>query len=67
VLLLRHEPMLSPAKTSIRPGNRHEWAAMIIMRQSGLYKMAIGRRALIAGTSQMPMRSRSSRAQPITP
>jgi hypothetical protein len=54
VLLLPLEPTLSPAKTSICPGNRQEWEAMIIMRQSGLYKIAIGRRALIAGTSQMP-------------
>lgn len=52
--LLPLEPMLSPAKTSIRPGNRHEWEAMIIMNQSGLYKIAISRRAHIAGTSQMP-------------
>jgi len=41
VLLLRHEPMLSPAKTSIRPGNRHEWEAMIIMHQSGLYALRV--------------------------
>jgi hypothetical protein len=52
--LLPLEPTLSIAKTSIRPGNRHEWEAMIIMRQFRLYKITISRRTRIVGTSQMP-------------
>jgi hypothetical protein len=54
VPLLPLEPTLSPAKTSIRPGNRHEWEAMIVVRQFRLYKITISRRAHIGGTSQMP-------------
>jgi hypothetical protein len=54
VPLLPLEPTLSAAKTSIRPGNRHEWEAMIVMRRSRLYKITISRRAHIGGTSQLP-------------
>ena len=52
--LLQLEPALSAAKTSIRPGNRHEWEALIVMRQFRLYKITISRRAHIGGTSQLP-------------
>ena len=44
---------MSVAKTSIRPGNPHEWEAMIVMRRFRLYKIKINRRAYIRGTSQM--------------
>jgi hypothetical protein len=54
VTLLPLEPALSAAKTTIRPGNRHEWEALIAMRQFRLYKITISRRALIGGTSQLP-------------
>ena len=42
--LLPLEPAMSVAKTSIRPGNRHKWEAMIVMRRFGLYKIKICRR-----------------------
>ena len=44
---------MSVAKTSIRPGNRHKWEAMIVMRRFGLYKIKICRRDHIRDTSQM--------------
>ena len=52
--LLPLEPALSAAKTSIRPGNRHDWEALIVMRQFRLYKITISRRTHIGRTSQMP-------------
>jgi hypothetical protein len=54
VHLLPLEPTLNTAKTSIRPGNRHEWEAMIVIRRFRLYKITISRRTLIERTSQMP-------------
>jgi hypothetical protein len=36
---------MSMAKTSIRPGNGHDWEAVIVWRGSGPYKIKISRRA----------------------
>ena len=41
---------MSMAKTSIRPGNGHEWEAVIVWRGSGPYKIKISRRAYIRST-----------------
>jgi hypothetical protein len=44
---------LNVGKTSIRPGNGHEWEAVIIRRRHRLYKIKISRRAHIGGSLQM--------------
>jgi hypothetical protein len=44
---------LNVGKTSIRPGNGHEWDAVIIRRRHRLYKIKISRRAYIGGSLQM--------------
>jgi hypothetical protein len=40
-------------KTSIRPGNGHEWEAVIIGRTHRLYKIKTSRRAHIRGNLRM--------------
>jgi hypothetical protein len=44
---------MSVAKTSVRPGNRHKWEAMIVMRRFRLYKIKISCRDHIRDTSRM--------------
>lgn len=51
--MLLPELAMSVPKTSIRPGNRHEWEAVIIRRRLRLYKIKTSRRAYIRGSLQM--------------
>ena len=51
-MLLRQLAM-SVGKTSSRPGNSHEWEAVIIRRRHRLYKIKSIRRAHIRGNLQM--------------
>ena len=51
--MLLPELALGVGKTSIRPGNRHEWEAVIIRRRDRLYKIKISRRAHFRGNPQM--------------
>ena len=44
---------MSVGRTSIRPGNTHEWEAVIIRRRHRLYKIKISRRAHIRGNLHM--------------
>ena len=44
---------MSVGKTSSRPGNGHEWEAVIIRRRHRLYKIKIIRRAHIRSNPQM--------------
>ena len=44
---------MSVGRTSIRPGNTHEWEAVIIRRRHMLYKIKISRRAHIRGNLHM--------------
>jgi hypothetical protein len=51
--VLLPELALGVGKTSIRPGNGHEWEAVIIWRRHRLYKIKISRRARFRGDMQM--------------
>ena len=60
------ELAMSVGRTSIRPGNTHEWEAVIVRRRYRLYKIKISRRAHIRGNLHMSTMCTPSRAQPVT-
>ncbi len=64
--MLLPELALGVGKTSIRPGNRHEWEAVIIRRRHRPYKIKISRRATSVAIRTCLTMSTSSRAQPVT-
>lgn len=51
--LLPLEHVTTTVKTAIRPGNRHEWEAMIVIRRYRRYEIRSSRRAHIRGNPDL--------------